>query len=76
MDYFTIGFVFLLIGDIFFGIYRDPYAEGIKPYAYIDLFYVIQYLVLTYAVFDNARSINKMNEKIKSELTTKEQIKK
>lgn len=61
----TVGFFFNLAADILFAIYRSPYSKDLKPYMYIDLVWIAGYLLITYALLDNAFSLRAIHKKLK-----------
>jgi diguanylate cyclase len=61
----TSGFFFTLSANILFAIYRSPYGEDLKPYMYIDLVWIAGYLLVAYALLDNALSLRAIHKKLK-----------
>ncbi len=61
----AVGFSFNLVADILFAIYRTPYGEDLKPYMYIDLIWIAGYLLVAYALLDNAFSLRAIHKKLK-----------
>jgi diguanylate cyclase len=61
----TVGFFFNLAANILFAIYRLPYGEDLKPYMYIDLVWIAGYLLVAYALLDNALSLRAIHKILK-----------
>ncbi|MBU0660621.1 hypothetical protein KKG22_00395 [Patescibacteria group bacterium] len=59
----VIAFVFFLLADIFFGIYNTPYEEALRPYIYIDLFWIFGYVIFSYSFIDQYMSLLKTKQR-------------
>jgi hypothetical protein len=64
----TLGFIFSMIGDILFGVFRDQYLNAELPYVYLALLFVMRYIMFAYGIFDNSESIDKINRKMQKAL--------
>ena len=64
----AIGFLLLLIGDILFAMYGELEAEGVKPYAYIDLIWMAAYLIPAFGMLENYLHVRAVQKTIKLKL--------
>ncbi|PIR76981.1 MAG: hypothetical protein COU30_04960 [Candidatus Magasanikbacteria bacterium CG10_big_fil_rev_8_21_14_0_10_38_6] len=62
---FMIGFLFFLLADIAFAIYRYQYELDLKPYVYIDFLWLLGYFFFAYGFLDQYYSFRKLREKIR-----------
>ncbi len=61
----ALGFLFNLIADILSAMYEGPYLEGLKPYGYIDLFWIAAYLFLAYGMLENYLHITAVQRNVR-----------
>jgi hypothetical protein len=61
-----IGLMTTLAADILFAIYLTPYEEGLKPFIYLDLVWILSYLLLAYGFFSIYQSLSIFTKRISS----------
>jgi hypothetical protein len=63
----TVGFFLFLVADVLFAMFNVQYEENLaKPYTYIDLVWVLGYIVLGYGFFDKYIFIKRIKNVAKS----------
>ncbi len=61
----ALGFLLVLVADIVYAIYGEQFLNDIKPYTYIDLLWIIGYLLPAYGMLDNYFHISDVQNRIK-----------
>jgi hypothetical protein len=65
----TLGFLSFFVADVLFAIYNSPYSSDIKPYTYIDLFWIGGYLLLSHALIDMILFMRKIQRSVRDEIS-------
>ena len=63
------GFLFILIADTLWNIFREGYEEKIWIYKQIDLLWMLAYLLIAYGLFDIGNLITTIQKKIANKLS-------
>ncbi|MFA6407185.1 MAG: hypothetical protein WCV80_00575 [Candidatus Paceibacterota bacterium] len=66
--YISFGFLSLTIADILFAIYRGPYTTYARPYAYLDLVWLLGHLFIVLGMFYYGSTIRDARKKAEKEL--------
>ncbi len=64
------GVVTVLIADILFAIYNEPYVNDVAPYVYMDLLWVFGDLLFAYGFFGLAFSVGEIQEKLRAAVSS------
>jgi hypothetical protein len=67
----TAGFTMFLVADVLFAIYNPEHSQDMKPYTFIDLFWIAGYLCLSYAMFDIGLYLRQLHKSVSEEITGK-----
>jgi hypothetical protein len=62
---FIIATIFMLLGDISFALYSQPYEENVALYKNIDIFWVVSYLLFAYGLFQMYYIIRNVQGRVK-----------
>lgn len=60
-----IAVIFMLLGDLFFAIYREQYEQSILAYKRIDLFWILSYIAFAMGLFEIHFMIRNIQNKIR-----------
>lgn len=64
-----IAILLMMVSDVLFAIYKDPYENSVYPYTLIDLVFAASFLFFAYSFYYVAANIEDSRKKLRAKLT-------